>query len=177
MQDSPNTPIYFYTRSMPFFELSNFCPPGLEADGAYWTTVEHYFQAQKFKDSAFRERIRRATTPKDARELGRSREYPIRPDWDEIRESVMLTALRRKFSKGPARELLLSTGDHPMVEASPLDYFWGAGQNGTGLNRLGHLSQSEKLRRRYCPPESRVPRDVVTWIPSIAFPRPLPNRA
>ncbi len=134
-------PVYFYTRSMPFFELSNFCPPGLEDGGVYWPTVEHFFQAQKFSDAAHRERIRRAATPKVARELGRSRVHPIRDDWDEVRESVMLHALRIKFAKGPVRELLLSTGERPLVEASPVDYFWGAGQDGSGLNRLGILLQ------------------------------------
>jgi ribA/ribD-fused uncharacterized protein len=141
-------PIYFYSRSMPYFELSNFCPPGLEADGAYWPTVEHYFQAQKFLECAFRERIRRVVSPKDARELGRSRAYPIRQDWDAIRENVMLYALRLKFSKGPPRELLLSTGEHPLVEASPLDHFWGAGQDGTGLNRLGALLELVRAEAR-----------------------------
>lgn len=148
MEDSPNAPVYFYTRTMPFFGLSNFCPPGLEADGVYWATVEHYFQAQKFTEFAFRERIRRAATPKNARELGRSREFAIRLDWDEVRESVMLYALRHKFSKGPPRELLLSTGTRPLIEASPLDYFWGAGQNGTGLNRLGHLLEQLRSEAR-----------------------------
>jgi ribA/ribD-fused uncharacterized protein len=141
-------PIYFYTRSMPYFELSNFCPPGLEADGVYWPTVEHYFHAQKFLDSSFRERIRRAASPKDARELGRSRKYPIRRDWDAVRESVMLYALRRKFSKGPPRELLLRTDGHPLVEASPVDYFWGAGQDGSGLNRLGKLLEQVRDEAR-----------------------------
>jgi len=141
MDDPSLEPVYFYTRSMPWFELSNFCPPGLEDGGAYWPTVEHYFQAQKFSDAAHRERIRRAAMPKDARELGRSRVHPIREDWDVARESVMLHALRIKFAKGPPRELLLSTGERPLVEASPMDYFWGAGQDGSGLNRLGILLQ------------------------------------
>lgn len=148
MDNDSHEPIYFYTRSMPYFELSNFCPPGLESDGVYWPTVEHYFQAQKFADPAFRERIRRAASPKDARELGRSRAYPIRPDWEQVRESVMLYALRIKFHKGPARALLLSTGSRPLVEASPVDYFWGAGQDGSGLNRLGCLLEQVRAEAR-----------------------------
>lgn len=133
---------------MPFFELSNFCPPGLEENGVYWPTVEHYFQAQKFSDAAFRERIRRAASPKDAREFGRSRAYPIRPDWDDVREQVMLFALRQKFSKGQVLQVLLSTGERPLIEASPLDYFWGAGQDGTGLNRLGLLLEQVRAEAR-----------------------------
>lgn len=148
MEYSSAEPVYFYTRSMPFFELSNFCPPGLEEHGVYWPTVEHYFQAQKFSDAAFRERIRRAASPKDAREFGRSRAYPIRQDWDNVREQVMLFALRQKFSKGHVLQVLLSTGERPLIEASPLDYFWGAGQDGTGLNRLGLLLEQVRAEAR-----------------------------
>lgn len=148
MEYSFADPVYFYTRSMPFFELSNFCPPGLEENGVYWPTVEHYFQAQKFLDAAFRERIRQAASPKDAREFGRSRAFPIRHDWDNAREMVMLFALRQKFSKGHVLQVLLSTGERQLIEASPMDYFWGAGRDGTGLNRLGLLLEQVRAEAR-----------------------------
>lgn len=132
-------PIYFYTKTMPFWGLSNFSPPGIEADGVYWTTIEHYFQAQKFQDEQHRERIRLASSPKEARTLGQTRASPIRPDWDEVREDVMLFAMRLKFQQATARELLLSTADRKLIESSPYDYYWACGQDGTGLNRLGQL--------------------------------------
>jgi N-glycosidase YbiA len=132
-------PIYFYTKTMPYWGLSNFAPPGIEVEGVYWSTVEHYFQAQKFIEDEIQERIRRAATPKDARVLGQSRAFPIRENWDSLREEVMLRALRHKFNVNGARELLLSTGERMLVESSPYDYFWAAGQDGTGKNRLGHL--------------------------------------
>jgi N-glycosidase YbiA len=132
-------PLYFYTKTMPFWGLSNFAPPGVEAQGLYWPTVEHYFQAQKFSEPEARERIRTAATPKDARSLGQSRDYKLREDWDVVREQVMLEALRLKFRNAEARSLLLSTGERPLIEASPFDYFWASGQDGTGLNRLGAL--------------------------------------
>lgn len=62
----------------------------------------------------------------------------------------MLHALRLKFAKGPPRELLLATGERPLVEASPVDYFWGAGQDGTGLNRLGFLLQQVRAEACDC---------------------------
>ena len=132
-------PIYFYTKTMPYWGLSNFSPPGFEADGVYWATVEHYFQAQKFLDVETQERIRRAITPKQAREHGQSRSLNLRAGWDEMREEIMLSALRLKFSQPDARTLLLSTGDRMLVESSPFDYFWASGQDGSGQNRLGHL--------------------------------------
>jgi len=141
-------PLYFYTKSGPHFALSNFAPYGLEAEGCYWPTVEHFFQAQKFLDAAYRERVRKAATPKEARALGQSRAMPIRPDWDAIRDAVMLQALRLKFSRPEPRKALLETGEHPLVEASPFDHYWGAGQDGSGQNRLGVLLQQVRAELR-----------------------------
>lgn len=124
---------------MAYWGLSNFSPPGVTLDGVYWPTVEHYFQAQKFLDAAYRERLRRAATPHEVRTLGQSRSLPIRPDWDSRRDAVMLQALRAKFGQPDARRLLLSTQQRTLVEASPYDYYWGAGQDGSGANRLGEL--------------------------------------
>lgn len=138
-------PIYFYTKTGPYFELSNFAPFGFESDGVYWPTVEHYFQAQKFTDPAYQERIRKTSSPREARSLGQSRSVPIRSEWESVREEVMFKALRLKFERSELRALLLSTGECPLVEASPVDHFWGAGQDGSGQNRLGHLL--EQLRR------------------------------
>ncbi len=43
--------IYVYSQTDPFGELSNFAPFGVEIDGLWWPTVEHYFQARKFEDA------------------------------------------------------------------------------------------------------------------------------
>lgn len=141
---APQDTIYFYTKNDPFFELSNFAPFGFECDGVYWPTVEHFFQAQKFLDPEHRELIRRASSPRDARALGQSRVIPIRADWEAVREDVMYQALRLKFRRPALQALLLGTMGRPLVETSPFDHFWGAGQDGSGQNRLGHLL--EQLR-------------------------------
>ncbi len=137
-----SAPIRFFSRTAAYAELSNFAPFGFELDGLYWPTVEHYFQAQKFLGpdaSAHRERIRTAASPKAAKTLGQSRKFPIRPDWDDVREDVMLDALRRKFARPELRALLLATARRPLIEASPYDRYWGEGRDGTGRNRLGAL--------------------------------------
>lgn len=132
-------PICFYSRSGAYSEFSNFAPFGFEADGVFWPTMEHYFQAQKFPDAAYRERIRRAHSPRDARNLGRSRAQPIRADWGSIRDKVMLQGLRLKFANPELRSLLLSTGKRELIEHSHSDRYWGAGRDGSGKNRLGKL--------------------------------------
>jgi len=50
--------IYFYTTNNEFGEFSNFSKHGVELDGLWWKTTEHYFQAQKFLDQEYKEKIR-----------------------------------------------------------------------------------------------------------------------
>ncbi len=134
-----DAPIFFFRKDQPFSELSNFAPAGFEADGVHWPTVEHYFQAQKFHDAAYRERIRAARSPREAKTLGHTRQVSIRPDWELVKETVMKTALRLKFQNPRLRSLLISTGTRTLIEDSPYDRYWGAGADRTGKNRLGAL--------------------------------------
>lgn len=132
--------LWFYAQTEAFGEFSNFSPHGIEMDGVWWPTVEHYFQAQKFVDADYRARIARASTAKMAKSLGQSRAFAIWADWDHRRDAVMLEAVRRKFTTHSALgALLLSTGDEVLAEASPNDFYWGAGGDGSGLNRLGQI--------------------------------------
>lgn len=149
-------PLYFYTKTMPFWGLSNFASPGVEQGGVYWPTVEHYFQDQKFAEPELRERVRQAVTPKEARALGRSRVFKLRLDSGAIREEVMLFGLRMKFSIPSARELLLSTENRVLVESSLFDYFWAAGKDGSGQNRLGHLLMQVRSELRQHEPSRSV---------------------
>ncbi len=42
--------ILFFVAADEYGDFSNFSRHGVELDGRYWPTVEHYFQAQKFTD-------------------------------------------------------------------------------------------------------------------------------
>lgn len=132
--------IFFYTKTDAFGEFSNFSKHGIEVDGVWWPTVEHYFQAQKFEDKGYQEKIRTAHTSKQAAELGRSRKVPIRDDWETVKDEVMFSAVLKKFKTHQSLlALLLSTGDQDIVENAPGDYYWGIGKNGTGHNKLGKI--------------------------------------
>ena len=148
---SAGAPICFYSKSVDHHELSNFSPFGFEEGGVRWPTVEHYFQAQKFAEpehAAYRERIRRVSSPKQAKSLGRTRAIPIRADWDSARDQVMLAALRMKFADPTMRTILLETGLRQLVEASPTDSYWGRGRSGNGTNRLGQLMMQVRAELR-----------------------------
>ena len=136
---SANLPIRYFAPNQPYFELCNFSPHGFVLDGEYWPTIEHYFQAQKFPGSPYQQVIRRAPTPTAAKRLGQSRAHPLRPDWDLIKEEVMLRALRAKFASAELAALLLATADRELVEDSEEDSYWARSRTGAGLNRAGEL--------------------------------------
>jgi ribA/ribD-fused uncharacterized protein len=147
--------IYFYSTSTAYACLSNFSPHGFDLDGAYWPTVEHYFQAQKFPGTEHAERIRQASTPAEAKKLGRSRKVPLRADWEEIKDDVMRRAVRCKFaSHADLRETLLSTGDEEIVENAPTDYYWGCGRTGGGRNMLGKILMETRAALSAVSPET-----------------------
>ena len=135
--------IYFYsTREKPYGCFSNFSRHGFELDGEWWPTSEHYFQAQKFAttDRPWFDKIREVKTPKDAAKMGRSREHPLRQDWEQVKDDIMQRAVFCKFKTHDSiREILLATGDEEIVENAPGDYYWGCGKSGSGQNKLGQI--------------------------------------
>jgi N-glycosidase YbiA len=129
--------IYFYSpREQPYGCFSNFSRHGLLMEGIWWPTVEHYFQAQKFPGAPYAEQIHRAATPRQAAMLGRSRSVPLRADWEQVKDGIMLAAVLRKFETHEAlRAILLATCDEEIVENAPRDSYWGIGADGSGQNK------------------------------------------
>jgi hypothetical protein len=106
----------------------------------YWATSEHYFQAQKFIDTPYLEKVRQTKTPKDAANMGRNRSLPLRSDWEQVKDDVMRKAVLQKFrTHADIREILLTTGDEVLVENTSIDYYWGCGKDGSGKNKLGQI--------------------------------------
>jgi ribA/ribD-fused uncharacterized protein len=138
--ESQEEPINFYDVDKEYGCFSNFSRHPITLEGKVWPTSEHYFQAKKFEGTEHEEEVRWAPVPKAAAQMGRERHRPLRKDWEEVKEAIMMTALRAKFTQnvGP-RNVLLSTGNHPLVEHTKNDGYWGDNGDGTGKNRLGVL--------------------------------------
>lgn len=86
------------------------------------------------------EKIRQIVSPMDAALEGRDRQNPLRPDWEEVKDEVMLQALRMKFNQHPEiAKRLLATGDAILIEHTQNDAYWADGGDGSGKNRLGLL--------------------------------------
>ena len=134
-------PILFYSTRDPHYGcFSNFSPHPFDLGGRVWPTSEHYFQSQKFAGTEHEEAVRQAASPMIAARMGRSRSRPLRRDWDRVKDDVMRRAVLRKFETHAAlRAVLLATGDEPIVENAPHDYYWGCGADGSGRNRLGQI--------------------------------------
>lgn len=141
--------IQFYSTRGAHGCFSNFYRATIYVGGKSWATTEHYFQAQKFSGTEYEGMVRQAKSPGEAAGLGRRRDFPLRPDWEKVKEKVMLEALRAKFTQHEdLREILLATGDAEIVEHTTNDSYWGDGGDGSGKNRLGHLLMQvrEELR-------------------------------
>lgn len=141
--------IKFYRVSDDYGEFSNFALYPIQLKGKTWPTSEHYFQAQKFKGTAYESKIRKASTPMQAAQLGRSRKVKLRPDWEKVKDSVMFDAVKAKFSQhAELKELLLSTENTKLVEHTVNDAYWGDGGNGKGRNMLGQILMKVRTELR-----------------------------
>lgn len=118
-----------------FAFLSNFYPSKICYEGIDYPTVEHAFQAAKTFDFEQRVGIAAAPTPGKAKRMGRS--VSLRPDWEEVKDSIMEELVRRKFKDKYLALLLWSTGDKELIEGNSWnDTYWGV-CNGVGRNQLG----------------------------------------
>jgi ribA/ribD-fused uncharacterized protein len=132
--------INFYLTEDPFGEFSNFAHFPILLKGVLWPTTEHYFQAQKFANTTREEEIRLVKSPGKAAKMGRDRTFPMRADWETVKDDIMREAVLAKFQQHPnLQTLLLSTGDAEIVEHTKNDSYWGDGGDGTGRNMLGRI--------------------------------------
>lgn len=135
--------------------LSNFfVHPVLLPGGITVPSSEHAYMLEKDSDPKYKERIRKAKTPSQAKRIGYTAKLP--PDWDESRKFfAMHEALKRKFADPEMARLLLSTGNRYLEETNfHGDRIWGR-CNGEGQNHLGrqlmvirHMLRTGELKIR-----------------------------
>lgn len=158
--------IKFYRVDGEYGVFSNFAPFPIFINHESWPTVEHYFQACKFDDNSIKEKIKSLSSPMSAAREGRDRKNPLRDDWEKIKDSIMLEALRAKFKQHPRlRKELLLTKNAVIVEHTSNDFYWADGGDGTGKNMLGKLLMKvrEELKSINSDSENILP-------PWLAFP-------
>lgn len=150
-----NRILYFNRDRAAFRFLSHFWPSPIELDGELWPTVEHFYQAQKSDDLAYREAIRTAVAAGIAKRLAapplaprkisaqswfRKQGTEPRADWRDVKLGFMRRADMAKFTQHPElATMLLATGDAELVEDSALEPFWGVDEDGQGANWAGRV--------------------------------------
>jgi len=148
--------IYFYKVNEPYGCFSNFSPHWVQLKEQFWSTTEHYYQAQKFVGTQYEFlvlAIQQAKSPEEAAALGRDPNHRVRPDWQQVKNQVMREAVLTKFLTHPdIQAILLSTRDELIVEDSPKDNYWGCGADRTGQNQLGKILMSvrQEIRLMHC---------------------------
>jgi len=137
--------IGFYDKKSPFAEFSNFhyAPfvfhlPEVACNSG-WSHVIYCEVAEKaimlvkaalMEDRDSFEEMITTTDPAAVKQLGREVTNFDQEKWNEHIEAVAFEVVKQKFeSSMPLRDLLLSTGEDILAEATQNDSIWGIGMN------------------------------------------------
>lgn len=121
-------------------------------DSHRYVCMEQYMMSEKallFKDMEMLKQILNTKDPATCKKLGRKVKNFDSEIWNEHSQKIVFKGNYAKFSQNSRlKELLLSTGDKVLVEASPFDKIWGIGMrpckaaedhnNWRGKNQLGY---------------------------------------
>jgi len=141
--------------------LSQWFASPFTVDDVSYPTAEHFMMSEKarlFDDVGSLERILAASTPAEAKSLGRE-VTPFEPArWAAARFDAVVRGNVAKFSAhDELKRFLLSTGSQVLVEAAPRDVVWGIGLGASnvdatnpskwrGLNLLGFALMEARAR-------------------------------
>ena len=133
----------------------------LEVNGVKIRTSEALYQACRFPHiPQVQHEIIAQRSPMTAKMKGKPHRSNSRSDWDAVRIKIMRWCLQVKLAQNWDKfsELLLETGDMPIVEHSRRDDFWGAKpvdwETLVGANALGRLLMELRERVKGEPKEN-----------------------
>jgi ribA/ribD-fused uncharacterized protein len=128
--------------------LSQWWPAPFVAGGVTYPTAEHFMMAGKarlFGDEEMASRIIEASSPGDAKALGRAVRGYDEKLWAASRYAIVVEGNIAKFGQHPdLLAYLAATAGRVLVEASPADRVWGIGLAAND-SRVGRPSQWEGL--------------------------------
>lgn len=117
-----NLNVYPFQSKSP---LSNYYPTQLVFDGLAFSSSEAAYQSHKTNNPNLWVKFV-GLNPDDAKKLGRS--VQLRPDWEEIKFTLMYNVVNAKFAQcAEFRKELMSTGNKLIVEETTPwhDPIWG----------------------------------------------------
>ena len=163
--------------------LSNHALFGFTANGHFWHTLEHYFQAMKFPEGEIREKIKAAATAGEAWRIANENIANEIPDVDK--DAIMWEGITRKYSSTvlydgmTLADMLVNTEGKELVHIEHLTTgmraagmeapYWGVAPDATGSlmrnedgsfagNRLGEMLM--EYREYLLADESRMPQSA-----------------
>lgn len=142
--------IGFYERE--FYCFSNFSSFQVNWQGKAWMTSEHAYQAAKFFKTApdIAEEIHQVKSAHEAKKTAERNLDKIDPDWEAKKVGIMEEICFNKLNQNPyIQKKLRETGSKEIVEDSPVDSFWGWGEDRKGRNELGKIWM--RLREKLSP--------------------------
>jgi ribA/ribD-fused uncharacterized protein len=149
--------VRFYRASeRPYGAFSNLYRCAVAFEGREFPTAEHAYQYGKPRKDAVRAWLMAAPSPALLAMAAHGLyAWDIAPGWSRTKVARMRAVVRAKFAQhDDLRELLLSTGDAPIVEWASVDSavnrFWGE-VNGVGRNMLGVLLMQTRAALRTLP--------------------------
>ena len=149
----PSTePVLFYKQTHKFGCFSNFYKANIIINSQQFNCNEQYIMYSKavlFKDDEYAAKILNETNPMNIKSYGRKIRGFDENIWIKNREIIADQCNLAKFTQHKKiRDILLSTDDAIIAEASPTDAIWGIGVNediGKDINKwkgLNILGQS-----------------------------------
>ena len=142
--------------------LSNFANIPVTIDGITYQNSEAAFQAHKTTDIKKRREFA-DLPPNMAKRMGRRIE--LRPDWEYIKNDIMLAVCFQKFIQDPYwGRKLVGTKDEMLIEGNTWnDTYWGV-CNGVGENHLGKILMKVRDKLRIAFDAKSVKNSCVAWI-------------
>jgi len=97
--------------------------------GLTYNCAEQYMMASKAElcdDKETMRKIMKATSPNEQKALGRTVKNFDVDQWNEVARDIVYEGNDLKFNQNPElKQMLLETTGTTLVEASPVDSFWG----------------------------------------------------
>lgn len=155
-----NNPVFFWRKDEAFGEMSQWYSSPFECNGLMFANAEQFMmfgKAEIFGDTAMAQIILKSSDahPARHRKMGRTVANFDQSVWDSHSMKVVVTGNVCKFTQDARlMELLMSTGDRMLVEASPTDRVWGIGFDEIsamanisrwGENRLGKALMTTRI--------------------------------
>ncbi len=153
---TPPGAIHFYDKNKPYYAFTNFYPAPMNFKGQTWPTSEHAYQAQKFTQRPdIQTLIKNTPTPSAVFAIAQKNSASVDKNWQQRSLQTMVDVVREKFRNPALEKQLLGTGTAVLVEASPVDGFYGystapdkSGKPQLGLNHLGRILMYIRAEKR-----------------------------